>query len=105
MSARRIVRRVGARIDILEATDRIATGNPQAAVRFVRAVRETEEMILTAPGMGAARDFDNPALVGMRFHLVRGFPKYLIFYMPRSDGIEVVRILHGARNLEALFSS
>jgi toxin ParE1/3/4 len=41
----------------------------------------------------------------MRWHSVRGFRKYLVFYIPRSDGIEVVRVLHGARDLEALFRS
>jgi len=46
------------------------------------------------------RRHDNPALAGMRWHSVR---KYLVFYIPRSDGIEVVRVLHGARDLEALF--
>ena len=105
MSGRRIVRRIAASIDVLEAAERIATGNPEAAGRFIRAVRATEEMLLSAPGIGPIREFDNPALVGMRFHLVRGFRKYLIFYMPRSNGIEVVRVLHGARDLGALFGS
>ena len=55
--------------------------------------------------MGTLRDFDNSALAGMRFHLVKGFRKYLVFYIPRNDGIEVVRVLHGARDLETLFAS
>ena len=103
MSGRRIVRRLVASIDVLEAAESIAQGNPGAAVRFVRAVRATEEILLSAPGIGSRREFDNPALVGMRFHPVRGFRNYLVFYLPRSDGIEVVRILHGARDLRALF--
>lgn len=28
--------------------------------------------------------------------------KYVIFYRPVAEGIEVLRILHGARNIEAL---
>lgn len=28
---------------------------------------------------------------------------YLIFYLPLEDGIEVVRVLHGARDWEPLF--
>ncbi len=35
----------------------------------------------------------------------RAFRKYLVFYIPRSDGIEVVRVLHGARDLPAIFHS
>jgi toxin ParE1/3/4 len=35
---------------------------------------------------------------------LRGFVvgRYLIFYRPIEDGIEVVRVFHGARNVEAL---
>jgi plasmid stabilization system protein ParE len=28
-----------------------------------------------------------------------GFKNYLIFYLPAANEIEVVRVLHGARNL------
>jgi len=36
---------------------------------------------------------------------LRSFPigKYVIFYVPRSRGIEVVRVLHGARDLKLFF--
>ncbi len=36
---------------------------------------------------------------------LRSFPhkKYIIFYFPIENGIEVFRILHGARNIEDLF--
>jgi toxin ParE1/3/4 len=31
------------------------------------------------------------------------FGRYVIFYLPRKRGIEVVRVLHGARDLKSLF--
>jgi hypothetical protein len=37
--------------------------------------------------------------------IVEGFRKYLIFYIPRDYGIEVVRVLYGPRDLETLFAS
>jgi len=83
----------------------IAADNPSAAARFVAGLRATEELLLAMPGIGTARDYGNPTLVGMRFHLVKGFRKYLIFYIPRDYGIEVVRVLYGPRDLEALFGS
>ena len=103
MKRRRIVRRPAADSDVELTAAYIAERNPEAADRFVDAVRATEEALLLTPGMGTLRDFDNAALAGMRFHLVKGFRKYLVFYIPRNDGIEVVRVLHGARNLEMLF--
>jgi len=36
---------------------------------------------------------------------LRSFPvgNYLIFYRPITDGVEVVRMLHGARELRRIF--
>jgi toxin ParE1/3/4 len=31
--------------------------------------------------------------------------KYTIFYRPEDEGIEVIRVLHGARDLPKLFES
>jgi len=47
--------------------------------------------------MGRARD---ELEVGLR-----SFPvgRYAIFYLPIPDGVEIVRVLHGARDLDAIF--
>jgi len=37
---------------------------------------------------------------GLRSHLVY---RYLILYFPLPDGIEVVRVVYGGRDLQALF--
>ncbi len=34
---------------------------------------------------------------------MRGFRKHLVFYRPLSNGAEIVRVIHGARDLERLF--
>ena len=34
---------------------------------------------------------------------VKGFEKYLVFYRPLKDGIVVLRVIHGARDIEDLF--
>ncbi len=39
----------------------------------------------------------------MRRWRIRGFENFSIFYFPIEDGIEVVRVLHGAREIERLF--
>lgn len=105
MTDRLIVRSRVADRDVREAAHAIAENNLSAAIRFVDAVQATEELLLDAPGIGSTREYDNPALGGMRVHPVKGFRKYLIFYIPRRDGIEVVRVLHGARDLQAIFHS
>ena len=37
---------------------------------------------------------------------LRSFPfeRYVIFYLPLADGIDVVRLLHSARDVDAQFS-
>ncbi|WP_199348910.1 type II toxin-antitoxin system RelE/ParE family toxin [Microcoleus sp. FACHB-SPT15] len=38
----------------------------------------------------------------MRKWSVKGFEKHLIFYLSFDDYIEIVRILHAARDIEAI---
>ena len=100
---RRIVQRRQARRDAVEQAVVIARDNPAAADRFLEAIDETLELLAGMPGMGAARRYRSPGLQGLRMHPVRGFPQHLLFYLPLPDGIELVRVLHGKRNIERLF--
>jgi plasmid stabilization system protein ParE len=34
---------------------------------------------------------------------VSGFPKHLIFYRVEKDTLLILRVIHGARDLESLF--
>jgi toxin ParE1/3/4 len=55
------------------------------------------------PELGIVREYDDPALLGVRMWRVTGFPNHLIFYRPIERGIEVVRVLHARRDIESLF--
>ena len=35
---------------------------------------------------------------------VKDFPKHLVFNRPIKDGVEIIRVLHGARDIAGLFS-
>lgn len=75
----------------------IASDNPAAADRLVDNLLATAHLIAESPEMGVAR----PDLA----EGVRGFPcerRYVIFYRIVSGGIEVLHIVHGARNLRLL---
>ena len=100
---RRIVWRRTAEQDVVEASVYIADDNPSAAARFMDAVDETVQSLVKLPGTGRPREFDNPALAGMRSRLVKDFENYIIFYRPTEVGIEVLRLLHGARDIDAIF--
>lgn len=52
--------------------------------------------------MGVRYETENPRLMRMRRWPVTGFENYLVYYRPLRDGIEIVRILHGARDIARL---
>ena len=54
------------------------------------------------PEMGRPQTIGRPGLVGLRRIRVPGFANYLIFYRPTAEGIEVFRVVHGARDLRSL---
>lgn len=105
MSERRVYRRPQARTDVLGIVEYIAIVNPDAAYQFIEAVRETEEMLLTMPRMAPASSFGFQRFPDMRHRSVKGFDNYLIFYQPMEHGLDIVRVLHGARDLERLFGA
>lgn len=86
-----------------QATYLTDEGSIETALRFVDAVEATLFMIASHPGLGCSRRYRNPELAGIRMFPVTDFPKYLVFYRTVSCSIEVVRLLHGSRDIEKLF--
>ena len=102
----RIIRRPRARADIHEQASRIAHAKREAGRRFLAEVKRSLELAADMPGMGAARPRLNPALRGLRmFPVAAGFDSHLLFYRPIRDGMELVRVLHGARDIEAIMKA
>jgi toxin ParE1/3/4 len=56
------------------------------------------------PRAGALCGFKSDALREIRRLAVTGFPAHLIFYNFRENQIHILRVLHGARDLERLLS-
>lgn len=80
----------------------ISNDNPKVADTFLAAVEETFEALTTLPKMGSGRTYDNPGLKDVRMLPVHGFRKHLIFYVPRPNQVEVMRVVHSARDLPTL---
>ena len=99
MSERRVLLRPLAAEDVTQIVATIAADNPSAAVRFIDAVEQDLAALLVFPRLGRARAFRSPQLSGVRSRPVSGFRSWLIFYRVLPDAIDVVRILHGAREL------
>jgi toxin ParE1/3/4 len=86
----------------LDAMPYIGARNPDAARRFRLAAEATFAALACSPGIGAPYEVANPRLQGLRSAQVRRFRNYLIFYLPVAGGIDVIRVLHAARNIRAI---
>jgi toxin ParE1/3/4 len=99
---KRIILRPKVSQDLDEHVAYLAETNSEAAFQFFDSARLTIAQIARAPGMGMLYPVENPRLRGLRKWAVKGFRKYLIFYLERDDAIEVVRILYGMRDINSI---
>lgn len=97
----RILRRRKAAEDAEEIADHIAKDSLEAAVRFLENTESTLRDLAEFPGAGSRFESEHPGLENLRFRRVRGFPNHVIFYIEHNNAIEVVRILHGAQDLDS----
>ena len=93
-----VTRRPLAAADILDIWDHIAEDSLAQADRWVDKLDEKFKLIATQPLIGRARNELGAEL--------RSFPfgRYVIFYMPIEGGVDVVRVLHSARDVDAVFA-
>lgn len=80
--------------DYAEIWHFIAYDNPDAADATLRRIDERLELYATQPGMGTDR---SQLGRGLRSFSVG---EYLVFYRKIDGGIELVRVLHGARKIK-----
>jgi toxin ParE1/3/4 len=98
-----IVRRPTANRDLVEAYRYYAReAGLRVADRFFAEAEATFTRLAKMPGMGARYEPHEPLYAGLRYFPVSRFRDYLVFYRPLRDGIEVFRVLHGARNLQGI---
>lgn len=72
------------------------------AEKFDDAVGRTLSLLAEQPELGATATFRSRGLADVRRWAVPEFRSYLIFYRLTERSIEVLRVLHGARDLEPL---
>jgi len=86
-----------ARADLEEIWLYIAADSPGAADRFVDRILAACRKLARSPGIGRTREELAPG--------VRSLPlgNYVIFYRAAKPGIEVIRVLSGYRDIDALF--
>ena len=86
-----------ARTDLVEIFLYIAQDNVDAARRTHSRIQETLRTIAKQPGIGRARE---ELIPGIR-SLASG--NYVVYYREVKDSVRILRILHGARDIQQLF--
>jgi toxin ParE1/3/4 len=77
-------------------------GSPELGHRFLVAAHETFSLLAGQPNMGWHSRLNHPDLKTLRVFRVKGFERILILYLPLLDGVEILRVGHGSRDLLAL---
>jgi toxin ParE1/3/4 len=101
---RRVLIRPAADRDLDEQAEYLAAHQSlEMALRFYRAAEQTFRLLASQPKIGKVTAYRSPFLAGMRMFPLKRFSKYLVFYRLLESGIEIIRVLHGARDIESLF--
>jgi toxin ParE1/3/4 len=82
-------------IDLMSIYNFIADDSLRAAEAWLARVEATFDMLAETPMAGRAR---NDLGTNVRSFSVGN---YVIFYRPIADGVEVVRVIHGRRDIDA----
>ncbi len=90
--------------DLDEQAYYYATKTPALGHRFLVAAHETFNLLATQPEMGWRPRLQHPGLRSLRIFRVEGFERIIILYLPFAEGVEILRVIHGSRNLEAVLS-
>ncbi len=96
---RRVFRRPKVEHDLIEAYVTIHQDQPAAAEAFFDAAEETIRELAEWSHAGPVVELLADAVPGLRKINVKRFSNYLIFYLVDERTVEVVRVLHGARDL------
>jgi toxin ParE1/3/4 len=103
MARHRLIVRRRAKTDVNQIGVYIGERNLDAGLRFFDAAKAAFKLLAENPGFGGLRTARHPHLKGLRSWPIRGFGNYLVIYQPlREGGIEVLRVLHSARDIDGI---
>ena len=95
----KVCQRATARRDLVEHFVNLAeNAGLDTAERFLAHAEASFDDLAGQPMMGAPLTLESPEMAGLRKWRVKDFDNYLIFYMPRPDGVSIVRVLYATRD-------
>ena len=86
-----------ARQDLQNIKDHISLDKPKTGTHYMRHLKQKLDVLAQSPTLGVQRK---------EYCGLNKFPveNYLIFYRITASGIEVIRILHGSRDIQSILN-
>ena len=91
--------------DLDEAALYIARDSEEQALRLYDAADATFRLLREHPERWPLCELNHPRLKDLRRCSIVGFRNHLVFYHLEGEVVEVIRILHGARDILPILSS
>jgi toxin ParE1/3/4 len=82
--------------ELVEISFYLSNADESIAQSFLNACNETFQNLAQNRYLGTERKFNDPRLSNIRMWRVKGYEKFLIFYVPTEDGIKVLHIVHSS---------
>lgn len=89
--------------DLEQIVDYISLNSTEVAHRLLQCADESFRFLQANREAGQECRFKAGGADEIRVWPVQGFRNFLIFYRPSDEGVEILRVLHGARDIESLF--
>ncbi|MCC5636397.1 type II toxin-antitoxin system RelE/ParE family toxin [Nostoc sp. CHAB 5844] len=89
--------------DLIDLATYIAQDNLDISDRFLTVAEATFQQLAKTPAIGKQCQFVHPNLADIRRISIKGFKKYLIFYRINESEVDILRVIHGARDIESIF--
>ena len=102
--ARLARKRPSALRDIAETGAYLGRDSLDAEIRFYDAAEQTLARLLEMPRLGRIWTTQAALRSELRVQPIRAFPNWLVFYRPTEEGIDVIRVLHGARDVGTILA-
>ena len=98
----RIRKHTRAKLDVLEIYAHLGNDSERVAERFLTNLDQAIHTLTETPMIGRKSDIAVSGYPAPRIWHVPGFEDFLIFYVPSDEELEIVRVLHGKRDIESL---
>ena len=91
-----------AKTDVEEIAARIAIDQLLAAIRFCDAAEAAFNLLAQHPGIGPLWEPVISEFPNLRFWLIKGFRNFVVLYRIGDNRVEILRVIHAARDVGRL---